>query len=161
MRGHLSGCKKKIILCETNCSSSSSSKFISSHTDIVIHIVIYSIILHVQNIFTLKCTCDEGTPAMQWTLFECPPSQVLLCYIFQLSYHLIGCLGIIFSLKIICYTTYVVVLHNTEKEQCMIIIKYHCSLHYYPPTHVICQIELTSHFNVQTKYNLCQGRWFL
>ena len=36
-------------------SSSSSSKFISNHTDIVIHMVIYSIILHIQNIW-----CDLG-----------------------------------------------------------------------------------------------------
>ena len=32
-----------------------SSKFILNHTDIVIHIVIYSIILHIQNIW-----CDLG-----------------------------------------------------------------------------------------------------
>ena len=36
-------------------SSSSSSKFISNHTGIVIHIVIYSIILNIQNIW-----CDLG-----------------------------------------------------------------------------------------------------
>ena len=40
---------------DVSSSSSSSSKFISNHTDIVIHIVIYSIILNIQNIW-----CDLG-----------------------------------------------------------------------------------------------------
>ena len=43
------------IYSSSSSSSSSSSKFISNHTDIVIHMVIYSIILHIQNIW-----CDLG-----------------------------------------------------------------------------------------------------